>query len=195
MLAAAASGSDALGTSSSETNPAPTATREVELVTATVAFSPTASATPNPSATSTVWATATIAATRTTHEESAVPLGREVSNQGEAPNLKPSGTGSRQVLGATLTVYNCVGGTGNVYCSGGSHTSSGTEVGPGTAACDPSYKRRSFRIVGDQQAITWTCLDTGLFGGNWFDLWFYDLADGLAYIKNLPYPYQVAFVD
>lgn len=184
-----------VGTSSSETNPTPTTTKQVELVTATAADSSTASATPSPSPTSTVEPTvATVAAP--THQESAVPLREEVRNQGEAPNIKPSENGSQEVLGATLTVYNCVGSTGgNVYCPGGSHTSSGTEVGPGTAACDPSYKGRKFQIVGDKQGLIWTCLDTGEFGGDWFDLWFYNLADGLVYIKNLPDPYQITFVD
>ena len=184
-----------VGTSSSETNPTPTATKQVELVNATVIVTPTASAILSPSATSTARATVTAAATLTIHEDSAVPQREEVRNQGEAPNLKPSETGSRQVYGATLTVYNCVGSTGATYCPGGSHTSSGTEVGPGTAACNDPYSGRSFQIVRDKQGLIWTCLDSGYLAVGGFDLWFYDLADGRAYIKTLPDPYEVTFVD
>ena len=184
-----------VGTSSSETNPPPTATKQVELVIANVAAGQTASVTQIPSPTSTVRLSAANTASQSLDRDSAVPIREEVRNQGEAPNLKPSGTSSREMSGVILTVYNCVGSTGARYCPEGSHTKSGTEVGPGTAACDLSYLGRKFQIVGDQQGLLWTCLDTGNFGGNLFDLWFYNLGDGLTYINNLPYPYQVTFVD
>lgn len=178
----------AVGTSGSEHTPEPIATTQV-MVAATVTASPTVSPTP------TVEPTATIASASTTTEESAVPIGKEEDSQGEAPNSKPDESVSQQVLGATLTIYNCIGSTGAVYCPEGSHTASGTIVSPGTAACDSVFLGRVFEIVGDRQGERWTCLDTGNFSGNLFDLWFYDLAVGQDYINNLPFPYQVVFVD
>lgn len=171
------------GESSSEVTPSPTPT-----VTQVAA---TASATPSASATSTVEATATVTPSFAT----SVPTREEARAESSAPNPQPVRSSSGPALGAKLTIYNCVGSTGAVYCPWGSHTASGTVVAPGTAACDSAYLGRRFQVIGDRAETVWTCLDTGNFAGNLFDLWFYDLADGRAYLNNLPYPYQVSFVD
>ena len=147
--------------------------------------------------TRTVEATPAAMVTVTRTIESVPAIGKEEikSVVPNPPTSLRSGSELNEVSGAHLTIYNCVGSTGYVYCPGGSHTSSWTEVGPGTAACNDPYLGRKFQIVWDKQGLVWTCLDTGYLSVNGFDLWFYNLADGLTYIDNLPFPYQVTFVD
>lgn len=141
---------------------------------------------------------ATMTAVELTPEiDVSVPKRKEedVSRQAPNPELSPRDqSGPNEVLGANLTIYNCIGENGG-YCPGVSHTASGTEVGPGTAACDQNLIGRKFAIVGDPTSTVWVCLDTGLFTSPLFDLWFYDLAVGRAYLNNLPYPYRIVFVD
>ncbi len=140
---------------------------------------------------------ATMTAVELTPEiDVSVPVGKEEDVSGQAPNpeLSSATGGPNEVLGANLTIYNCIGENGG-YCPGVSHTASGTEVGPGTAACDQNLVGRKFVVVGDPTNTVWTCLDTGLFTSPLFDLWFYDLAVGRAYLNNLPYPYRIVFVD
>jgi len=136
-----------------------------------------------------------------------VPNGKEEKKPGIIPNPTPSsrkpsppvgglsGTGPKEVSGVVrLTIYNCTGRNGG-FCPDRSHTASGTVLVPGTAACDRGFMGRRFRIVGDPENITWTCLDRGDLSYLMFDLWFYNLNNGLNYLAKIPGPYQVVFVD
>lgn len=71
-----------------------------------------------------------------------------------------------------ITFYACIPGG---YCH---TTASGVQVAEGMAACDPSRLGQRFRIEGDPTGRTYTCTDTGNFGGQWVDVWHYRAEDG-----------------
>ena len=164
----------------------PTATPQVANPTPTVVF---------PTVTLEPVATPTVVAALTPEHLGSAPTGKEDENR-FVPNPQPPSrqlSGPNEVSRALLTIYNCTGDNGG-YCPGVRHTATGTDLVPGTAACDRSYLGRKFVIAGDPTATVWTCLDTGLFSGALFDLWFYDLGAGLQYQKDLPTPYRIVFV-
>lgn len=126
-----------------------------------------------------------------------VPSSKKEEIKSVVPNPRTSfraGSELNEVSGAHLTVYNCIGDNGG-YCFGSKHTATGADLVPGTAACDQKYLRRKFVVAGDPTNTVWTCLDTGLFSSPLFDLWFNDLKVGLGYLKTLPSPYKIVFVD
>lgn len=127
-----------------------------------------------------------------------VPNRKEEAKSGAAPNPTPSLhilSEPKEESGVVhLTIYNCIGKNGG-FCPGGAYTASGTVLEKGTASCDPKFLGRRFAVVGDPEHIIWTCLDTGNFRYPLFDLWFYNLSDGLNYLSNIPGPERIAFVD
>lgn len=175
------------GSAKTQNTPSPTPTTPVVvLVTETAVVPQTSLQTRTVEATpaATVTPTDTVPSIRKEEVKSVVPNPRASSATG----------GLNEVSGAHLTIYNCIGDNGG-YCLGSKHTASGTDLVPGTAACDSGYLGKKFVIAGDSSNTVWTCLDTGLFKSPLFDLWFYNLQVGLDYLKTLPAPYRVVFVD
>lgn len=100
-----------------------------------------------------------------------------------APATAPSTPSVPSTLGsgtpAVVTFYNCEG-QGGGYCG---RTASGTQVGPGQAACDRSRLSSRFELAGQ----TYTCTDTGsAVNGNHVDIWFRTYEEGRAFLASLP---------
>ena len=113
----------------------------------------------------------------------ALPALEEEVNPSVSPLAKePTG---QEIAGVLITYYNC---DTEGYCG---VTKSGVSLQKGGryAACDPNYWPFGTRmiIVGDPNQYIWTCVDTGsaVIGSAHWDVWFYNQADGEAYLKTV----------
>lgn len=82
-------------------------------------------------------------------------------------------TPGTRIANTFVTFYACVG---NGFCG---NMANGQRVFAGAAACSTNLPFGTrFFIEGDPTARTYVCLDRGVPGPTWVDVWFYDVADG-----------------
>ena len=93
------------------------------------------------------------------------------------PAWRPPATdGGTVIPGATITFYSCIG---SGFCG---LMANGQQVFNGAAACSYNMPFGTRFIVNrDPTGRVFTCLDRGLLGPSWVDIWFYDPADGWAW--------------
>ena len=88
----------------------------------------------------------------------------------------PATAGGTVIPGATITFYSCIG---SGFCG---LMATGQQCFNGAAACSYNMPFGTRFIVNrDPTGRVFTCLDRGLLGPSWVDIWFYDPADGWAW--------------
>lgn len=97
---------------------------------------------------------------------------------GAAPVWYGSLPAGSRIIGAQITFYACLG---SGFCG---NTASGAPTQPGVAACGYRLPMGTQFIVADDPTQTvFTCLDRGALGPTGIDVWFYDPADGFAWLS------------
>lgn len=97
-----------------------------------------------------------------------------------SPQAGAAITPGTRIANTFVTFYACVG---NGFCG---NMANGQRVFAGAAACSNNLPFGTrFIIEGDPSARTYVCLDRGVPGPTWVDIWFYDVADGWAWQSAL----------